>query len=112
MSLGKVFVTNTGVLKVQDISKDTVIYQTESKNEGKDYFLRMQNDGNLVIYGEGNKSVWSIGFDNDFNTLALSDIPSEVTAPFQSKMGVFLMSPDKKCMANLNWDGKLFTIDH
>lgn len=78
---------------MKDITKETVIFESESKNEGKDYFLRMQNDGNLVVYGEGNKSVWSIGFGNEFQTLALSDIPSEVTAPFKAHMGVFLLSP-------------------
>ncbi|EFJ12443.1 hypothetical protein SELMODRAFT_19271, partial [Selaginella moellendorffii] len=38
----------------------TIIWKTKTDNKGKGCFLRLQTDGNLVIYDNKNIVIWSI----------------------------------------------------
>ncbi|EFJ16595.1 hypothetical protein SELMODRAFT_17897, partial [Selaginella moellendorffii] len=37
----------------------TIIWSTNTQNQGKNCFLRMQVDGNLVLYNDNLKALWS-----------------------------------------------------
>lgn len=97
---------------VMDLAENKAIFSSDNdKKEGQKFYLRVLNDGSLKVLNDANEEQWTTPFNNDFKSLSECDIPSELPAPFSAYYGYFLMSPGKKCMANLDLSGKIFLVD-
>lgn len=93
---GEVKMGDNGQMQIADNA--VVIYKNDIPATGSDFFMIMQNDGNLVIYNSLNSASWATNTcqQNNYFSLETNLIPTSVENGFEHYFGMILRSSNKQ----------------